>query len=97
MIKNDDLTFDMTIETSGTHLRARVDFSKEDIERISGVSSKEANAGFFEEEKGYDGWETYGMFKGRRFSLYTRWSVMRIGGDNELDVEGLIETIKSAI
>lgn len=48
---------------------------------------------YVDEDRGYDGWELYGRFKGVRFTLYTRWGNFRVGGEQDLDVDGLVEVL----
>ena len=44
---------------------------------------------YYDPESGYDGWELFGRFNGAPFSLYTRFGVLKVGGNDALDVDGL--------
>jgi hypothetical protein len=44
---------------------------------------------YYDPESGYDGWELFGTFNGAPFSLYTRYGVLKVGGNDVLDVDAL--------
>jgi len=89
------LLWDANLNTGGTWLRAYADYlDLAVLERVAGYKAT-GNHAYHEPERGYDGWELYGTFNGAVFSLYTRWGALRIGGGNDLDVDGLLSVLTS--
>lgn len=60
-----------------------------------GLNPANDPAAYFDDEAGYDGWEFTGTYNGCPFSVYTRWTNLRVAGfDDSLDVEGLTEDLR---
>jgi len=60
----------------------------EALAKANGQNALDAN-NYYDPNSGYDGWELFGMFNGAPFSLYTRYGVLKVGGNDALDVDAL--------
>lgn len=90
------LIWNSDVDTNGISLLAYSTLPMAMLVTLSGLNPLDPN-NYYDEEKGYDGWELNGTFNGVPFSFYTRWGVLRIGGLDALDVAGLERAIRTAL
>lgn len=60
----------------------------EALAKANGQDPRHPN-NYWDTESGYDGWELSGEFNGAPFKLYTRFGVLKVGGNDALDVDAL--------
>jgi hypothetical protein len=83
----------------GTWLRGYCNLPLTKLAAVAATAGQNAvdSNNYYDPESGYDGWELFGTFNGQPFSLYTRYGVLKVGGNDELDVDALNAALALAV